>query len=232
MCKLYYDRNMKTSEEFNTSQKSQNPSSQSSTRAILSANEKPRLEKPGAGLPWAQAVLLRFYVGPFVAKKARWEDSEKIFNLMNQKIIEKISDLNEEQLSRQVLVQPLPGIEDSSRYWSVAMTMKHIMIVADGMSHILKSITHEKELPVVVDVARVKPPEELSALQVRDEFIRFSKEYLPKLNLEIGNREARQTHVHPWFGKFTARQWLWLLSGHSGIHYRQIKEIIKNLSLI
>src|SRR6185436_8596395 len=57
-----------------------------------------------------------------------------------------------------ILIPRLVGIEDSSRNWSVFMTIEHLVIVDGIVLSILESLCSEKTLDLYFSTADVKPP--------------------------------------------------------------------------
>lgn len=194
--------------------------------------EGPNLKPPGAGLPLTQRLLLRYYVGPFVSAKTPWEESRQRFDKINQKILAMIDGLTNEQLFRKVLVPSIPGLEDSSRYWSIAMTLEHLAIVGHGISMIIEDLTQGRKPAVEIDIARLKPLGLQTPEQALETYKAFCFERIAKLDDNLGNINSEITKKHPWFGEMDAQQWMWLLASHHMIHYQQIKEIKKQLDFL
>jgi hypothetical protein len=188
------------------------------------------LDKPGAGLPFQQWAYLRFYIALFVAARSDWDENWRIFEDVNARIFAKIDGLSDAQLEKRVLVPPIAGIEDSSRYWSVAMTLEHLIIVGGDVKKLIIALSQGIIPPGKADVADYKPRGgERGAPQLAEyrDFVASVKPEIEPLRMAALASKARYTH--PWAGRFTALQWQWLLGGHTHIHYRQIKEILKGL---
>ncbi len=195
-----------------------------------SPKEPPKLAKPGAGLPFLESLVLRFYLGPFVAKKSDWDKAGRDFEALNAKILKAVEGLSPEQLRKRVLVPRLPGLEDSSRYWSIAMALEHLAFVGGKMVEIIVVLSRGENPGVRVDIAQVKPAgKETVEASVRN-FQNFAETARATLSRDVVDRDNKATLHHPWFGPFNARQWHWLLAPHETVHYKQIKEIKKRLS--
>ncbi len=80
---------------------------------------EPRLEKPGAGLPLGGRILNRLYYGPWVSKRADWESVDRAFTRTNARILELVKKIPHDRLETKILVPPMQGLEDSSRFWSM-----------------------------------------------------------------------------------------------------------------
>ncbi len=141
-----------------------------------SVDREPKLDKPGAGLPFFDRLFLKFILGPIVAKNSSWDDNVSKLNNLNKKILEAVKGIEINQMMERRLVPSQKGLEDSSRFWSVAETIH----------------------------------KELSSQSL--------------------NRNSQARLTHPWFGPIEAHRWVWILMFHSGIHYKQIKEIKKQLT--
>jgi hypothetical protein len=199
--------------------------------ARLSQEKKPKLAAAGAGIPWYQLLMLRFIVSPFVAAKTDWSVSEKRFKKITTKILKEIDGLTDAQLTTKVLVPPQMGLEDSSRYWSIAMALEHLVIVGKVISVGIRELSSGRIPDYKPDTAAVKPFGTMAAQQARNEFTHFAVEEFPQLLPSLVNRHSNLKLNHPWFGGFKAQQWYWLLATHHALHLKQIREIKKGLHL-
>lgn len=190
--------------------------------------QMPKLDAPGKGLPFLHMLYARVRFGWSLSKKDTPEKNWKRFEKTNRKILDLVKNLSLEQMHKKVLVPKLPGIEDSSRYWSVADTLEHIEIVAESIAELLELLV-KKEVPnKKVDIASYKPKGKYNGQDPRPNFEHLSKKMLERLSpLEI--KHQKPYFNHPWLGNFSALQWQWLLSTHSGIHLNQILHIKQSL---
>ena len=194
----------------------------------------PKLQPPGAGLPFSQQLVLRYLVGPFISKSVPLSKCRESYEAITKKLIALVKEVPESQRSTRVLVQPLPGLEDSSRYWSLNGVLEHLLIVSRAVEKgILKlsagEIPNEK-----ADIAAVKPKSEDQDHSWLKQFEEYASNLLARIDEQL-NQPGRNIHSplkfnHPWFGPFTARQWYWLLPTHQRIHYRQAKHIVMGLN--
>jgi len=196
-----------------------------------SQQTKPKLQPPGAGLPFPQRILLRYFVGPVVSKRVPLPECRKKYELITKKIIDQISKVPLEQRKVRILVDPIRGLEDSSRFWSLNEVLEHLLIVSKGIEAIILTLASGKTLDHVVDIAQVKPSKaEQDSL---NEFMEYAPDLMKRIDEKVSHPKmdigTQLSHRHPWFGNITARQWYWLLSGHQGIHYAQVKGIIQGL---
>lgn len=190
---------------------------------------EPKLEAPGAGLPWYHNLMLRYFVGPFVADKTDWNVSEQTFHKVNGRILKEIENLSEKQLATKVLVPPQMGLEDSSRYWSAAMVLEHLVIVSEAVTNGIVELSNGRVPPVKVDIAAVKPLGSMPVNEAVAEFKLLVTDDFKKFLQQVGNKNSELNLTHPWFGPFKARQWFWLLGTHHGLHLKQLREIRKRL---
>ena len=194
-------------------------------------NPTPQLAAPGAGLPFHHRIMLRWYVYPFIAKNAAPEQSAKSFNIVYTKILEEVKNLSPQQLNQKVLVPRQLGLEDSSRFWSIAMTLDHLLIVGRQIEKGVIELSNERAIPVKVDIAKVKPVEKNAATDIVNEYQNFVLESPHRITEGARNWESLMNHYHPWFGPFSLKGWYWLLGAHGGIHLKQIRAIKKQLDL-
>jgi hypothetical protein len=192
----------------------------------------PKLAPPGAGVPLPQKLMMRFYIGPFIAGRAKWVASEQAFHKMNDRILKEIEGLTEKQLATKILVPSQIGLEDSSRYWSIAMVLEHIVIVGEAITSGITLLSSGKVPPVKVDLAAVKPLGELPVQTSVMNFKKFATDDFKNFLQQVKDKDSKLTFHHPWFGPFKASQWFWLLGTHGAVHLKQIREIKKRLTVV
>ncbi len=190
--------------------------------------EQPQLDKPGAGLPFLEALLVRWYVGPFQSRKADKEKNLRLFAMIGGRILKEAGSVAEGARDQRVLVPRMRGIEDSSRFWSVNETLEHLMITGEGMRGIVALLAQGKTSDYVVDIANFKPKGKYAGGDARPDFKKFVAETVALLE-PLPIADAGPTHLHPWLGPFNALQWTWLLAGHGGLHLAQLQAIKKGL---
>jgi hypothetical protein len=191
---------------------------------------EPKLGPPGAGLPLIESLIARFYYGGYISVKSDWESNREGFARINQKILNLVEGLSEEKLATRVLVPRLQGLEDSSRFWSVAMALEHLYISGTNMAKFVVKLSNGEVPAIEVDIAKVKPPGAKSGAEILANYKVFLEKTLLEIDRGVKDRNSRTRLKHPWFGALTAKQWQWLMLSHSHIHYRQIKLILKELS--
>ncbi|MCC7460708.1 MAG: DinB family protein [Proteobacteria bacterium] len=191
----------------------------------------PKLAPPGAGLPWLENFILRYLYYPAKLKQTTWSENLDRLQRETRNIINICEQLTEQEFQTRVLVQRLRGMEDSSRYWSAALTIDHLMITLKGMSYAAVELSQGREVTMTVGTADVKPKQEdvtnkatmlLNLKNLTDETVSKLKPFAKEHSLEC-------KAAHPWFGKITADGWVWTLAQHQALHRRQIQMIVKQL---
>jgi len=193
-------------------------------------NPEPKLAPPGAGLPFLTALFARYITGPLIAANSDWDKNASHFEQINHKILLELQGLDPGLLEQKVLVPPQAGLEDSSRYWSISMTLEHLCIVNAAMKRVIlalgNGITPEGE----ASTAAVKPAGQTPSSQVVQEFSAQVATLNDDLTKGVKDQTSKIRFKHPWFGPMTARQWQWLLPAHAGIHLKQIRAIKRGLA--
>lgn len=189
----------------------------------------PKLAPPGAGIPLPQRLVLKFVVRPLVIRRTPWEVSLKRFTRLHQKLKQEWAALDDATLTTPALVPPQRGLEDSSRYWSIALTARHLTIVGELMEKVIIELSHGRVFDKKVGTADVKPETDHNSRSSIEEYVKFADGVVERLTRSVGDQESPLVHEHPWFGDLRARDWLWVLAIHTSLHLRQIREIKKAL---
>ncbi|MEZ0225079.1 MAG: DinB family protein [Alphaproteobacteria bacterium] len=189
-----------------------------------------KLAKPGAGLPFVEGMIVRWWVGPVLSKKNTWDENKLRFEKTTQSLLKLIEGLDEAQLATRVLVPPQQGLEDSSRYWSAAMLFEHLVIVGEKVKGGILALSKGIVPVAKADTASVKPTSQPTAAEAIAGYRKFSSTVMDDLDKGVKDKDSKATFPHPWMGPLNCRQWHWLLAAHQGIHLRQLREIVKGLS--
>ena len=191
----------------------------------------PALERPGAGLPWWELLALRAIFFP-LARRMDWAAAGAMLQEEGARILALWDSLPPDRLEERVLIRRIAGIEDSSRYWSAAMTVEHLCIVGGGVRRIIALLRDGKVPRHPTRVEDVKPQGKLPAAQVRADFVRLLAEAAaadasePPLRRGSGPRYA-----HPWLGPADAHGWRCFLAEHQRVHRRQMEWIRRGLAV-
>lgn len=188
----------------------------------------PQLEKPGAGLPFLEALLVRWYVGPFQSRRRDRDQNVKLFGVLGARLLKEAAGVADGKRDAKVLVPRMKGIEDSSRFWSANEVLEHLMITGNGMRRVIRALARGETLDYVVRIEEFKPKGRYAGGDARPDFKAFVDETVAELSA-LPIRDEGPTHRHPWLGSFNALQWTWLLAGHNGLHLNQLVAIKKGL---
>lgn len=192
--------------------------------------EPPKLAPPGAGIPLSHRLLMTYVVRPLMADRSDWDKNARMFRHLTEKIETELAGMTDAQLSRRVLVPSQIGLEDSSRFWSVAMALEHLVIVGSKIEMLIGELAEERVPPQAkVDTAAVKPLGEMLAEQAVREFRAWAHGAEKRVLAKSQARKSKAFLVHPWFGPFNSLCWQWLLAQHHAIHLKQIRKIKNGL---
>lgn len=191
----------------------------------------PKLQAPGAGLPFSQRVALKLWYGPYVSKRTPRETCRATYEKLTTKLIALVEKVPASQRGTRILVAPIPGVEDSSRFWSLNEVLEHLLIVTRQTEAVILSLASGRTPDGKADPAKVKPLGKGG--DQLEEFATYSRALMNRLDEALAapgmDFNSKLTFLHPWFGPFTARQWYWLLGSHHAIHYTQAKRIARGL---
>ena len=129
----------------------------------------PVLAPPGAGLPKGELLIARVLV-----KWRCWTTSRSAATATIAAERQRIGGIARQYGSpegmRRILIPRLRGLEDSSRYWSVFMTVAHLKIVNRGIVGTIGCLLEDRVPARVASTAAVKPlpesgPDEIVAFE-------------------------------------------------------------------
>jgi hypothetical protein len=192
----------------------------------MSESAEPRLAAPGAGLP-----ALELVIGRLMFSWRRWRGSREEFNSLfeseRRAILQITKQCRSELAARRVLIPRVRGLEDSSRYWSVWMTLDHLRIVNNQISRIIDSLSRGVVPAHKASTATIKPDKGVTSAVV-PEYVESCDKLLNTVR-EVPNLKTAAQYAHPWFGPLDAFGWHALAGGHMGIHRRQLDRIAAGL---
>jgi len=192
------------------------------------STEEPRLAKPGAGLPFLEWSMAKYILLPKVFKTPKKEAIDN-FAKQSEKILALSTSLSADQFTARRLIPRLRGLEDSSRYWSVAMTLEHLVIVGNLMRQAVVELSSGQANLQAVGSGDVKPDPNTDPAKAIQSFKDMSDQFVREALAADVDAFPKITHPHPWFGPLNAHQWLNMAAVHENIHRQQIKEIIARL---
>lgn len=185
-----------------------------------------QLQPPGAGLPRTELFVSRvgFRLLPLVVSRKR---ASRWFRAEADRVLALARSLAPADAARRVLIPRLPGLEDSSRYWSVFMTLEHLVIVDAGIASTVESLAAGVVPDGTVSTADVKPATTADASTI-DRFESVARDYLARTDA-LPDLRSRVAYRHPWFGELNALNWHRLAALHHRIHRKQIESIVRLL---
>lgn len=197
-------------------------------------SKSPALAPPGAGIP----AIERLIGGSLFALRRRFGTTQS-FSTQFQRERALIAELcqrpytnptlcgSADLLSPRILIPRLRGLEDSSRYWSVHMTLDHLRIVNLGIARVISTLCSGQSPGRVIGTAEVKPSPDVTSSIIPD-----YESSCDRLLATVAAHTALKTmlkHPHPWFGPLDAHGWHAMSAMHMGIHRAQIARILLEL---
>ena len=191
---------------------------------VAMSNLKTGIKVSDAELPWYQQMVLRLMV-PYVAGKDSQKDNASAFIHLNTRILDLVDQIPLSQRSVRVMVPPQIGLENNCRYWSVAMTLEHLLLAGERIRSIIFQLAEGGSFQKGILMSDFEPSLTPDTALVAVKYRKFVSELMPELDELLIDVDLSATHDHPWFGPFHALQWHWLLASHSAIHWRQLQNI-------
>jgi hypothetical protein len=183
----------------------------------------PRLAPPGAGLPPVELFFARLSF-QWQVRTGTSEGFRQRFLDERQAIAQLIDSTPASQRADRVLIPRLPGLEDSSRYWSVWITLDHLRIVNRDVANVIQMLAAGRIPPGQASTANVKPSETVSS-EVERAYEESCDQFL-EVVASAGDLPATPRFSHPWFGPLNALEWSAMAGMHLGIHRRQLSAIL------
>lgn len=193
----------------------------------MNAESEPMLDAPGAGLPKLELYAARLLFRRF-RKKHNPESLNDLIRTEKSKLLFLADPLDEKRGMTRVLIDRIRGLEDSSRYWSVYMTLEHVRIVNSLVADTMASLANGKIPDRAASTAEVKPDDGID----RSVLAKFAASCDKLISCIDGIKDLDRTEkfAHPWFGPLDIREWHAMAAIHVGLHRKQIKDILKNMS--
>ncbi len=188
----------------------------------------PKLAPPGAGLPALEMFLQKNIVFPIFCK-ITFDSAIRLFEKESKLLLREVTLIPEPLRDKKILVPRLPAIEDSSRFWSAAMVLEHLIIVGNSIKIVAQHLAAGEKPPGEANIAQVKPPGNLSGAVCIEQYRTYSDDFLKAVRGMRGDQWATGTFNHPWFGPLTLHKWICLAAIHQRVHRRQVEAIISRL---
>ena len=182
------------------------------------------LAPPGAGIP----AIERLVGGTFLKLRVLLGTPAKFtahFQRERTTIADRCAGRDARVLAARVLIPRLRGLEDSSRFWSVWMTLDHLRIVNDSIADVIRDLLQGRVPKGVASTAAVKPSEHVGPEVVAT--YDASCDRLIQLVASPSMRRTELRYAHPWFGPLDAAGWHALSAMHMGIHRGQVDRILR-----
>jgi hypothetical protein len=186
-----------------------------------------QLAPPGAGLPPTELFVGRLLF-TFRRLSGTRDGVRRKFQSERERIRSLIRDCKPEQASKRVLIPRQRGMEDSSRNWSIWMTLDHLRIVHRSIARTISALSAGKSPEGKASTAAVKPSPEATA-SVLDEYEKSCDDLVALVDA-IPDLKTAKRFEHPWFGRLDAEGWHALASSHLAIHRAQIERIREGLA--
>ena len=192
----------------------------------MTAQIEPQLDAPGAGLPPPELFVARLLFA-LRRKSGNRASFDARFRQERELIATLVHSCDEESGACRVLIARPRGLEDSSRYWSVWMTLDHLRIIHHEFARIIGALTSGVIPEGKASTAAVKPSSEatsaiVAAYEQSCDTLLAVVAASPDLNTGV-------RFAHPWFGPLNAAGWHALAGPHMGIHRLQIQRILAGL---
>lgn len=192
----------------------------------MNDTHQPVLAAPGAGLP-----AIELFIGKQLfflkCRRGNRDQFSAAFAGERSAIRALVESCPESSRGERVLIPRLRGLEDSSRHWSIWMTLDHLRITNLAFAGVIHSLTHGLVPEGEASTAAVKPdPAVTEAVEADYE---KSCDDLIALVSRTDNLATNLQYRHPWFGPLDASRWHALSAMHMGIHRAQIEAILSRM---
>lgn len=187
------------------------------------SDPEPRLAAPGGGLPWMELQVARLIFRWQFERSSR-ESTAALIDAERTEILRLANSCKETHGAQRVLIKRIPGMEDSSRYWSVFMTIDHLRIVNQFIAETLVVLGQGAIPDRVSSTAAVKPDPNADATAL----LSFDETCADIARVVRGIKDLRTAgrYAHPWFGPLDAAAWHFMAGFHMRLHRKQIEGIL------
>ena len=127
-----------------------------------------------------------------------------------------------------VLITRLRGLEDSSRFWSMWMTLDHLRITNHAFAGIITALSNGQVPMRKASTADVKPSSNVTAV-IETEYEQSCDALLSAV-AAVKEWKTTPCFAHPWFGPLDASGWHAIAGMHMRIHRGQIEHILARLA--
>ncbi|WP_136798942.1 DinB family protein [Desulfosediminicola ganghwensis] len=130
----------------------------------------------------------------------------------------------------QVLVPPMPGVDENMRNWSYYQLLEHNRLVNEAITASTEQLAKNQPLS---GKAKINPatdvlPADDIGIEAVEGFNRSVDEHLSVIDA-LDQLRNTATAPHPLFGTFDAHRWNCMFAFHLRIHLKQAQKIIDQL---
>lgn len=199
---------------------------QKNQKCFMDTATAPKLAAPGAGLPRLELALARLMFAGKRRSGSR-EDLNDEFRRERVAIGKRVADCEPGRRGERVLIKRPRGLEDSSRHWSLWMTLEHLRICNEGFARFITVLGRGETPAGRVCTADVKPSPGVGA--EAEAGFEASCDALLDAVAAVPDLRTPVRHPHPWFGPLDAAAWHALSALHLALHRRQVELIVAGL---
>lgn len=189
----------------------------------MTTQDQVQLQAPGAGLP-AMEHLIGGFLFRLSLRRNEPEHFTREFRTEQARIATLLDQSSSDRWREPVLIKRPRGLEDSSRRWSVAMTLEHLRICNTIFASIMEGLSRGEVPDRPARTQDVKPSPEVGP-EVRAAYEESCEVWQQSIR-RIGNLDTEVRFAHPWFGPLSAAGWQALGALHMKIHRIQIQRIL------
>jgi hypothetical protein len=191
---------------------------------------KMRLNFPEIALPWHQQLVMRLYLGPFVASSSGIDRNSEHYETFGRKIIRLAEEIPFDQHRVPVLVPAQAGLLENTRYWSISQTLEYLLKMDRLSKDIILKLAVGESPNMAIATDALAPEGKCDPERILLDYKASLPRNLDEINAALRKTHSRLTELHPWFGRFDAKQWYWAMATGASQRYRQLKNIRKGLS--
>jgi hypothetical protein len=169
-------------------------------------------------------MMVRWFGRRMLLSGLDWDGAQAAIARVSSRLTREAMAMDDATLARRVLIKRLRGLEDSSRFWSLAMVLEHLVITGEMFTDFIVTLSNGRPVTDQRGIADIKPRRELGRAVIT-RFVEVHEAIPTRLAAEAGALRDGPTHLHPWFGKLTAAEWLSLTAVHLRLHEKQWRAI-------
>lgn len=142
--------------------------------------------------------MAKYTIFPRLFRTTSKEEALSRFADQSDKLLAIARAQTPEDLVRRQLVKRLQGMEDSSRYWSVAMVLDQLTIVGSNIQLVVSALSRGKTIDRKASKKEVKPRSDIDPLEAIEEFEEMSHRFVADLKDIDVDAFPSVKYSHPW----------------------------------